>query len=826
MKKIILNITVLLCLSITLTAQVSLKDKLSKINYADPEEYVIGGIQISGVKYLDHNVIIHLTGLQVGDTIMIPGETITDAIEKLWDQGLFSDVKIVADRIIDDKIFLDIVLDERPRLAKFSFKGVKKGEADDLRENLDLVKGSQVTDNLLLNIKSEAKRYFIDKGYLNAEINVKQKEDTTMPNSVILNINIDKNERIKIDNMIIEGNEHFSDWKIKRLMKETKEKAWYRFWKASKFIKPEFKDDRKAIIRKYNEEGFRDARIMYDSIYPNDEGGINLVLGIEEGKKYFFRNIDWVGNTKYTDDHLSRVLGIERGDVYNQKLLDERMMGENSVFSVYQDNGYLFSSITPVEVNIENDSIDLEMQVVEGKQARINKVTIDGNTRTNDHVVIREIRTRPGDLYKRSDIQRTIRELSQLGYFDPEKLNVDFEPDPEKGIVDLEYIVEEKPSDQIELSGGYGAGMIVGTLGLTFNNFSLKNIFNPRAYRPLPAGDGQRLSLRAQASGPYYQNYSFSFVEPWLGGRKPNSLSVSVYNSRQTYGSDSSAQHFIVTGASAGLGQRLEWPDDFFTLYTQLGYKHYNINQWSGFIYDDGASNNINFTANLSRSSSGPNPIFPTRGNDMELSLELTPPFSLMNDKDYSTMSPQEKYKWIEYHKWKLKADWYTTLMGSKEGGSQALVLRSKFEFGFLAYYNNEIGPSPFEGFQLGGDGLYGYNLYGRETIGLRGYTNNSLTPGDGGNLYNKFSMELRYPLSLNPSATFYGLAFIEGGNAWNEFADYNPFNLKRSAGFGVRVYMPMIGMLGVDWGYGFDEIPGKTGVNGSQIHFVIGQQF
>jgi outer membrane protein insertion porin family len=827
MKKIFVSLTVLfLVLAGNLTAQVSLQDQLSNPDYSNPKEYVIGGVQVTGIQHLDQSVIIHLSGLQIGDTISVPGEKITNAIEKLWDQGLFSDVKIAADRIVNDQIFLNLILKERPRLSKFTFNGVKRGQADDLRENLNLVKGSQVTENLLLNIRSGVKRYFVDKGYRNVEVNIVQEADSTMPNNVILYINVDQNERIKIENLIIEGNQHFSDGKIKRTMKETKEKAFYHIFKASKFIREDFKDDKKAIIDKYNEEGFRDARIIKDSVWKNDESTINLKLVIDEGNKYYFRNIDWVGNTKYTDKQLSQVLGIEAGDVYNQKLLDERLMGENSVFSLYQDNGYLFSNITPVEVNIEEDSIDLEMQIYEGKQARINEVSITGNTRTNDHVIIREIRTRPGDLYKRSDIQRTIRELAQLGYFDPEKLNVDFEPDPEKGIVDLEYIVEEKPSDQIELSGGYGAGMIVGTLGLTFNNFSLQNIFNPSAYRPLPAGDGQRLSLRAQASGPYYQNYSFSFVEPWLSGRKPNSLSVSVYNSRQTYGSDSTAQKFIVTGASAGLGQRLKWPDDFFTLYTALGYKHYNIYQWSGFIYDDGVSNNINVTARLGRSSSGPNPIFPTRGSDINMSLEITPPFSLLNNKDYSNMTPQEKYKWIEYHKWKFKGDWFTTLVGSKEGGSRALVLHSKFEFGFLAYYNSEVGPSPFEGFQVGGDGLYGYNLYGRETIGLRGYTNNSLTPSSGGNLYNKFSLELRYPLSLNPTATFYGLAFVEGGNAWYDFNEYNPFDLKRSAGFGIRVYMPMIGMLGVDWGYGFDEIDGKTGVNGSQFHFVIGQQF
>ncbi|HKK69469.1 MAG TPA: outer membrane protein assembly factor BamA, partial [Bacteroidales bacterium] len=615
MKKIFVSITALFLITAgSLMAQVSLQNQLSNPDYSNPKEYVIGGIQVTGIQHLDQSVIVHLSGLQVGDTISVPGEKITNAIEKLWEQGLFSDVKIAADRIVGDQIFLNLILKERPRLSKFTFNGVKKGQADDLRENLDLVKGAQVTENLLLNIRSGVKRYFVDKGFRKVEVDIVQEPDTTMPNNVILYINVDPNERIKIENLIIEGNEYFPDWRLRLKMKETKEKAWYHLFKASKFIREDFKDDKKAIIDKYNEEGFRDARIIVDSIWENDEKTINLKLVIDEGDKYYFRDIDWVGNTKYTDKQLRQVLGIESGDVYNQKLLDERLMGENSVFSIYQDNGYLFSNITPVEVNIEEDSIDLEMQIYEGKQARINEVSITGNTRTNDHVIMREIRTRPGDLYKRSDIQRTIRELAQLGYFDPEKLNVDFEPDPEKGIVDLKYTVEEKPSDQIELSGGYGAGMIVGTLGLTFNNFSLQNIFNPSAYRPLPAGDGQKLSLRAQASGPYYQNYSFSFVEPWLGGRKPNSLSVSVYNSRQTYGSDSTAQKFIVTGASAGLGQRLKWPDDFFTLYTALGYKHYNIYQWSGFIYDDGVSNNINLTAKLGRSSSGPNPIFPTRG--------------------------------------------------------------------------------------------------------------------------------------------------------------------------------------------------------------------
>jgi len=826
MKKLLFNIVILLGLSLSSFAQISIQNELSKVDYSNPKEYEIGGIQVLGVKYLDPVVLIHLTGLQVGDTVMVPGEDITQAIEKLWEQGLFSDIKIVADRVINNRIFLNIELAERPRLSKFSFKGVKKGEADDLRENLKLVQGLQVTENILMKIDKGVKDYFVDKGFLNVEVNVQQEQDTSLPNSIILFINIDKKEKIKIEELNIVGNEKLEDGKIRRTMKNTKEKAWWRFYKASKFIASDFEEDKRNVIRKYNEEGFRDAKIVKDSIYDEDEKTIGLKLVIDEGKQYFFRNIDWTGNAKYTDKQLTMALGIEAGDIYNQTFLEERLLGEAGVFSLYQDNGYLFSNITPVEVNVEGDSIDLEMQVYEGKQARVNRVSINGNTRTNDHVIMREIRSRPGELYKRSEIQRTIRELAQLGYFDPEKLNVNFEPDQERGIVDLEYIVEEKPSDQIELSGGYGAGMIVGTLGLTFNNFALKKLFDPKAYRPLPAGDGQRLSLRAQASGPFYQSYSVSFVEPWLGGKKPNSLSVSLYNSRQIYGSDSTEQHFYVTGASAGLGQRLKWPDDYFTLYTELGYKNYNIYQWSGFIYSDGSSNNVNFKAVFGRKSSGPNPIFPTRGSDLSMSIELTPPFSLMSSADYTTMDPTEKYKWIEYHKWKFKGSWFTTLFGSKDGGSRALVLNSKFEFGFLAHYNSDVGPSPFEGFQVGGDGLYGYNLYGRETIGLRGYTNNSLTPESGGNIYNKFSLELRYPLSLNPTATFYGIAFLEAGNAWYDFKDYDPFDLKRSAGFGVRIYMPMIGMLGVDWGYGFDNIEGKTGVNGAQFHFIIGQQF
>ncbi len=825
MKRFTLTIALIFSLIIPVLAQVGIQSNIN-IDYSNPKEYEVGGVQITGIQYLDPAVIIHLTGLQVGDTILVPGEDISKAIEKLWEQGLFSDIEVEAEQVVNGRIFLNFRLTERPRLSKFSFKGVRKGEADDLRENLKLSQGIQITENVLMNINKGVTDFFVDKGFLNVEVNVVQENDTSLQNAVILYINVNKHKKVKVKELHIVGNENLSAGKLRRTMKETKRKAWWRFYKASKFIDDNFELDKKDVIAKYNEKGYRDAEIIADTVYSVDNRNVVVEMKIKEGPCYYFRNIDWVGNTKYTDEVLSQVFGVKAGDIYNQKILEQQLMGEAGVFSLYQDNGYLFSNITPVETNVVGDSIDLEMQVYEGKQARINRVTIDGNTRTNDHVIMREIRTRPGELYKRSEIQRTIRELAQLGYFDPEKLNVNFEPDREKGVVDLEYIVQEKPSDQIELSGGYGAGRVVGTLGLTFNNFALKKIFDPKAYRPLPTGDGQRLSLKAMASGPYFQSYSFSFMEPWLGGKKPNSLSVSVFHSRQRYGRNKNSQHFYITGAAAGLGRRLKFPDDFFTLYNELSYKNYNIKNWQQFIYKEGTSNNFSFKTILARQSNGPNPIFPTRGSDISVSLELTPPYSLFSKKDYSTMTPAEKYKWIEYHKWKFKGAWYTTLFGSKDGGSRALVLKSKFEFGYLAHYNSDIGPSPFEGFQLGGDGLSGYNLYGSELIRLRGYLNNSLTPKDGGNLYNKFSVELRYPLSLNPTATFYGLVFVEAGNSWYSFKEFNPFELKRSAGVGIRVFMPMIGLLGVDWGYGFDNVAGNERANGSHFHFVIGQEF
>jgi len=838
----------LLIFSQNIFSQVQInKSDSNAIDYNVPKEYEIGGITVSGIKYLDQNVLIHLTGLNVGDKIMIPGEEIAQAIEKLWKQGLFSDVKITSTKIMGGVIFLDVYLQERPRLSKFSFSGVKKSEADDLREKIKLTKGSQVTDNIIANTKRAVKDYFIDKGYYNAVVVINQENDTTLANNVILKINVDKIDRIKIKQITFNGNtsdlvykqnlkekentfwnRHFShspfnERKLRRAMKETKQKRWWGLFKPSKYIESVYKDDLNKVIERYNEYGYRDARIVSDTVYQFDKKKLCINVKVEEGPKYYFRNITWVGNTKYTSDKLNLYLSIKKGEIFDQKILDEKLnYSPDAVSSLYMDNGYLFFSVQPVEILVENDSIDLEMRIYEGKQAMVNKVSIIGNTKTNEHVIRREIRTKPGELFSRSDIIRTQRELAQLGYFDPEKLNVNPTPNPVDGTVDLEYIVEEKPSDQIELSGGWGANMIVGTLGVSFNNFAARKMFSKGAWRPLPSGDGQRLSVRAQSNGTYYQAYNMSFVEPWLGGKKPTSLSVSVFHSIQSNGTkigEVGSRSMKITGGSLGLGKRLKWPDDYFSIYSEVSYQHYNLHDWSYFVFKTGQANNVSLKLSFSRNSSGPNPIFPITGSSFSLSAQATPPYSLLNGKDYSILSQEEKYKWIEYHKWIFKASWFSKLL---DVGDKSFVLNTRASFGFLGYYNTQAR-SPFEGFNVGGDGLSGYSLYGRETIALRGYDNGALTPGDGGNLYEKFTMELRFPFSLNPNATIYGLVFAEGGNCWTNFDEYDPFTLKRSAGAGIRIFLPMFGMLGVDWGYGFDEIPYSPGTNKGQFHFVIG---
>jgi len=853
------------------SSQINIGSDLSKFSYERPREYVIGGVEVGGVEYLDKNVIVMLSELDVGARIKIPGDKITTAIRKLWDQGLFDNISITATKIQGNNIFLKLNLHERPRLSKFSFTGIRKSEADDIREKINLTRGDVVTDHLMIKSSRIIRDFYAEKGYLNASVNITEKPDKTHDNFEDLVINIKKNKKVKIKHIFIEGNSELSDDAIRSAMKETKERGVFtpldslgpltfnligdavtfkfgefrddlvkyfkdnyrvKIFKGSKYIEKNYKDDLNLIIAKYNKKGYRDAHIISDSIYKVDDQNINLVIKLDEGNKYYFRNITWVGNTVYSSMFLSNILGIRKGDTYNKELLETNLQFNQKGFdvsSLYMDNGYLFFNATPVEVNVENDSIDLEIRIFEGKQARINKVTVKGNEKTNDHVVIREIRTRPGQLFSRSDVIRTTRELANLRYFNAETINPNIIPNPSEGTVDIEYQVEETSADQIELSGGWGYGQIIGTLGLSFNNFSLRNFFKKGAWRPVPSGDGQKLSLRFQTYGKGYMNWSVSFTEPWLGGRKPNALTVSYYHSLYTNRlpkADTNYAKFAIDGITIGLGKRLTWPDDFFTLYQGINFQLYNLLNY-GSIFSVGTGtgnfNNISYEIILGRNSID-QPIYPRSGSDISLGLELTPPYSLFSSKDYSTISENEKYKWIEYHKWKLKAYWYFELL-------EKLVLTPKFRFGFLGHYNADLGTTPFERFYLGGDGLSGYNNYdGREIVGMRGYENESITPDYyenhnlGGTIFARYTLELRYPLTLNPSSTIFALAFLEAGNSWLGSQDFNPFDLYRSAGVGVRVYLPMFGMLGLDWAYGFDPVPGIPSAAGSHFHFSLNQ--
>lgn len=855
MQRLFFLLTLIIGASNIAQAQVSIGTELDNLDYSKPAEYEIGGIIVDGVKYLDHSVLIALSGLQVGETISIPGDKIGKAIDRLWKQGLFADVKITATRIIGNKIFLEIYLVERPRLSSFTFKGIKKGEADEIREKIKLVRGTQVTENTIKRATSTIKNYFVGKGFFNVEVNTNQNIDTTLLNHISLEFDINKNGRIKIETIEFEGNTVFKDKRLRRAMKDTKRKRWYGMFKPSKYIKTLYDGDLLKLIALYNQKGYRNARITQDTVYLTNQNLLKVNISIDEGDQFFFRDITWIGNAKYTDEQLSYSLGIKKGDVFDQQMLDERLfMAQDAVSSLYYDDGYLMFNITPVEVKIDNDSIDFEMRIVEGKQARFNKILLSGNTKTHSHVIRREIRTYPGDLFNRTNIIRTQRELAQLGYFNVEKFDVKTTPHPYDGTVDIEYVLEEEASDQIELSGGWGAGIVLVSARLTLSNLAIKDFFKKEAWHPYPAGDGQRLSLTIQTNGSYYQAYSLSFYEPWLGGRKANGLSVSVYHTIRSLGYNlvKMSEYMKVTGASVGLSLPMEWPDDYFRTNLSVSYEHYNLKDFgSYFMFSTGRSNNLYFMTSISRNSIDA-PIYTRRGAIVSLSVQVTPPYSFFRtskwwqlpdvpttgedgndlteaeiaklETDKQNKETAERYKWIEYHKWKFKLSTFNTIIGD-------LVLNSKIEFGYIGFYNKTLGPSPFETFQLGGDGLSGYNFYGTELIGLRGYdngTNNmgSLTPDRGGNVYQKMTFELRYPLSLNPSATFYVLAFAEAGNAWYSVKDYSPFEMKRSAGIGLRVYMAMLGMIGVDWGYGFDEVPNRPGANGGQFAFSIGQQF
>ncbi len=850
-------------------AQIQIGDDLSEVDYSHPKDYEIGGIVVEGAKYVDGSMLSMLAGLRVGETISIPGDGIASAIRKIWEQGMFEDVAINATDFVGDKVFLQIVVRERARISRFSFKGIKKSEADDIRNKINLSRGDIATDHLLTKTRRIIENYFYDKGFLNVDINIQQVADTAKDNYVDMIIDIDKGKKVKIGKINVMGNDNLSEAQILAAMKETKQRGHFdpldplgplvvntvadvftlkplkaitgieeyfydnyrpRIFKASRYLEKDFEDDKQKVIAKYNSKGYRDARIVRDSVYRIDDRNLGIDLVVDEGSKYHYRNISWTGNTKYSSETLSSILGIKKGDVYNKELLDKNLNYSETtldISSLYMDDGYLFFRVDPVEVQVENDSIDLEIRLNEGKQARISNVTLVGNTKTYDHVVLRELYSRPGQLYSRSDVVRSVRELATLGFFNQESINPDVKPNYSDNTVDIEYQVEEAAADQISFSGGYAAGSLILQAGLQFSNFSLRNLFKKEAWRPIPAGDGQKLSLNVMTYGLQYIYYGFSFTEPWLGGRKPNSLTVSVFQSFQAKMRDRTSEDygwFNRTGVTAGLGRRLTWPDDYFSIYQGINVMHYRLNNYKSAYLNVGDGNGrfnvLSYNIVLSRNSVS-QPLYPRSGSEFQLGLEITPPYSLFTDKDYSTLSDNEKYKWVEMHRWTFKAAWYNELY-------EKLVLMTRVRFGYLGHFNDQIGATPFHRYFLGGSGLNNWALDSRELVGMRGYADNSLTPGyntteTGGDLMTRYTMELRYPLSLNPQATIYALAFVEAGNCWLGFKNFNPFDVKRSAGLGVRIYLPMFGLLGLDWGYGFDDVPGATGVNHSQFHFSIG---
>lgn len=854
---------IILFLSITICGLAQPSDSALVEAFQSAKKYRIGGLDVQGVDFTDKSVITLLSGLTVGDEITVPGDKITDAIKALWKQNIFENIEIRQDKIIGNDIFLIIKVVERPRLSKFAFKGdVKKGEADDIRNKIRLLKERVVTDFMLGTIKNTVKDYYLEKGYYYNQVDIVQVKDTStkVPHTIVT-IKVTKNKKVKIQDVVIHGNTVLSAGKLRRKLEDTKRKRWWNPFNSAKYLEENLQKDLPAIVEKYNSKGYRDARIVKDSVYFVSNKRVIIDITIDEGHKYYFGTFKWFGNSKYRGGQLDTILNIKEGDTYDQSKLDQRLMMNPNGFdvsSLYLDDGYLFFQVNPQESNIHNDTIDFDILMYEGKQAIINKVTVKGNDKTNDHVVYRQIRTLPGQLFRRRDIIRTQRELAQLGYFDPEKLNVVPTPNAADGTVDIEYTVEEKPSDQIELSAGWGGnrGMnrglngtygnaggigLIGTLGVTFNNFSARNFFKKSAWRPLPSGDGQRLSVRAQSNGIYYQSYNFSFTEPWLGGKKPNALTVSAFhslfsNGQKKYVDAEGGKKYnplrasmSIIGGSIGFGKKLKWPDDYFNLYSSLSYNYYDLrNYGTAFVFSDGFANDLNLGFNVSRNSID-QPIYPKSGSNFTFHGQFTPPYSLLNGKDYTSLSDQQRYKYIEYQKYKITAEWFTQLTNKKAAeGKEArnLVLRTKVGYGFLAQYNKTVGISPFERFYMGGSGISGFqNFVAREIIALRGYPDNSVSSGSGDPICARYTMELRYPISLNPSATIFVLGFAEAGNTWASYKNFNPFQVKRSAGLGLRVFLPMFGLLGVDYGWGFDNIPGQPGVgNGKgQFHLTIG---
>ena len=813
----------------------------TNVDYAEPRKMKIAGITVLGAEFTDPQAIKLFAGLQVGQELMIPGDEIADAVRKLWTNQLFSDIDIRLAEARGDDAYLVIVVKEMPRLGVFRFDGIKKSEADNLREKMKIRTGNVANENLKATAINVIREYYLEKGFYNAQVSIKEKPYDNLPNSVELTFDIERGNRIKIEEIEWVGVSQFKTAKLNWAMKNTKSVAWWRVFKSSKFIDEEYEEDKVAIVNKYNKEGFRNMRILKDSVYRISPERLKVRIEVEEGNKFYFRNISFIGNTKYRSSSLDSVLNIKKGDVFNMEVLQTRInMNQNGrdIASLYSDDGYLNFYAYPVESLVPPDSIDIEIRMGEGKQYRLGTVSVSGNDKTNDHVIYREIRTLPGDLFNRSDLMRTQRELNALGYFDPEGFDVRTNPRSDEGLVDLEYVVAEKPSDQIELSGGWGGGRVVGTLGLSFNNFSMRNFFKKEAWSPLPTGDGQRLSIRAMSNGTFFQSYSLSFVEPWLGGKKPNSLMVSVTHTVQSNGQkkyinddelNPARQSLQVTGASVIFGQRLQKPDDWFSVQTGISYQHFNLSNYASFFsFKDGYSNNLAANFTLARTSISDN-IYPTWGSQITLTTKCTLPYTFIGEKfmgksyDYESMSQQDKVDWLEYYKMKFTAKWYTPLNKHK---TNKLVLHTHVGFGFLGTYNKKLGSSPFERFYLGGVYLSGFMLDGREIVNLRGYDDLSLTmPSDrvGAPVISKYGAELRYPISLNPQATIFALAFAEAGRTWTDFTDYNPFNLYKSAGAGLRIFLPMFGLLGFDYGWRLDDLPNYPNMARGQFHFSIG---
>ena len=866
------KVLMLLALSgVSLTMSAQQKIVNPDITYSGtPKTYKLAGLTVTGIDGYEDYVLTGISGLAVGQELEVPGTAITDAVKRYWKHGLFSDVSISADSIVGDNIYLKIHLAPRPRISTINYNGLKKSEREDLEKKLGLLKGGQITPNMIDRAKILAKKYFEDKGYKNAEVFIRQRDDVAAKNQVILDIDVDKKEKLKVRSIIIDGDNQLGEKKIKGTLfskgafaKTHEAGKLSNILKSKKFTPERWAEDKKNLITKYNEYGYRDAMIVKDSVWNVDPKHVDIYVKVDEGKKYYIRNIKWVGNTVYSTDYLSRLLDMKKGDVYNQTYLNKRLsQDEDAVGNAYWNNGYLFYNLQPTEVNIVGDSIDLEMRITEGQQARINRVKINGNDRLYENVVRRELRTKPGDLFSKEALQRSARELASMGHFDPEAINPVPEPNYEDGTVDINYNLKQKSNDQVELSLGWGQTGVIGRVGLKLNNFSMANLFRRnREHRGiLPIGDGETLSLGAQTNGTYYQSYNAQYSTNWLGGKRPIQFSVGMSYSKQTdvssnyynsgymnnynnyrygygnYNYNSYENYYDpdkyvkLLSVYAGWGKRLSWPDDYFTLSLQLQYQRYMLRNWRYFIMSNGSANNLNLNIALNRTSTD-NQLFPRRGSDFSVSLTITPPWSKWDHKDYAHLatdrnSPtysqeqQEKYRWVEYHKWKFKARTFTALTS----GQKCFVLMTRVEFGLLGSYNKNK-KSPFETYYMGGDGMSGYSTgYAEETIGLRGYENGSLTPyGAEGYAYSRMSLELRYPFLLG-NTTIYGLGFVEAGNAWTETSKFNPFDMKRSAGLGVRIFLPMVGMMGIDWAYGFDKVFGTKG--GSQFHFILGQEF